>query len=116
MEFADGRCYLCGAEFGDAMPENIKEVQRPYTTPMGRFVDFVAPCPSCGHDVPLWLDKDPVEVVVPRSTSPLPPASADITGMIMAHMEDDVGEKTEVYICLRNKVGTYEWVEIGEST
>lgn len=53
MEFADGRCCECGAEFGDAKPKRVTKLKEPYTTPFGRYVEFVGPCPSCGKNIPL---------------------------------------------------------------
>lgn len=54
MEFADGKCPECGAEFGDKKPAKVTRLEEPYETPFGRFVELVGPCPSCGKNIPLW--------------------------------------------------------------
>ena len=54
MEFADGRCSECGAEFGDKTPEKLTRLKEPYETKFGRPVEYVGPCPSCGKNIPLW--------------------------------------------------------------
>jgi len=58
MEFADGKCYLCGKEFGNKKPKEATRVEEPYMVNT-RLVDFVAPCPFCGKDVPLWEPWEP---------------------------------------------------------
>lgn len=66
MEFADGRCCLCGAEFGDAKPKRVTKLKEPYTTWYGRYVEFVAACPSCGKKIPLYGGIEPVSGVEPE--------------------------------------------------
>jgi len=58
MEFVGRKCYLCGEEFGNKKPKDATEVE-PFTFNERRIVSFVAPCPSCGKDVPLWGGADP---------------------------------------------------------
>lgn len=54
MEFAYRKCNKCGTEFGTAKPGEETVCSKPYDDPFGRYVSCVAPCPSCGEDVPLW--------------------------------------------------------------
>jgi len=54
MEFADGKCSECGAEFGVKEPKKITRLKETYETKFGRPVEYVGPCPSCGKNIPLW--------------------------------------------------------------
>ena len=58
MEFVGKKCYLCGKEFGNRKPEGATEVE-PFPFDDRRIVSVVAPCPSCGKDVPVWGDVGP---------------------------------------------------------
>jgi len=55
-----------------------------------------------------------------KVASPLPTPGSDNEGEIITHGHTGTpevpGEKTEVLICVRNSVGAYQWIEIGEST
>lgn len=55
MEFADSKCYHCGTKWGNRKPTKIIRLTPPFdTTPTGRAIEYVAPCPKCGKNVPLW--------------------------------------------------------------
>jgi len=58
MEFADGKCPECGKKLGNRKPKDVVELDEPYTT-MKRYVSFVAPCPFCGENIPLWAGPGP---------------------------------------------------------
>ena len=58
MEFVGENCYLCGKKFGNRKPESATAVE-PFPFEDYRMVTTVAPCPSCGKDVPLWAGDDP---------------------------------------------------------
>jgi len=78
MEFADGKCCECGAEFGDAKPKRVTKVKEPYTTWYGRYVEFVAACPSCGKKTPLYGGAEPEPEPEPEPETPAKPeASAE---------------------------------------
>ena len=72
MEFVGKACYLCGKKFGNRKPKDATEV-KPFPFGESRIVSAVAPCPSCGKDVPLWAgDSAPEPEVV---TEPEPKVS-----------------------------------------
>lgn len=77
MEFADGQCSECGLKFSGEGPEDseIIEVKEPYNI-HGREVEFVAPCPSCGKNIPLWAGAGALpepEPTAPEATEPTEP-------------------------------------------
>jgi len=58
MEFVGKKCYLCGKKFGVRKPKGVTEVE-PFPFGERRIVSVVAPCPSCGKNVPLWGEPEP---------------------------------------------------------
>jgi len=54
MEFVGEKCYLCGKKFGNRKPKSATTVE-PFPFEDYRMVTTVAPCPSCGKAVPVWL-------------------------------------------------------------
>ena len=68
MEFVDKECSFCGKKFGNRKPKDAVKLDEPYDT-LRRSVEFVAPCPFCGENVPLWEgvpEPEPEEVAKPE--------------------------------------------------
>lgn len=61
MEFLEVGC-RCGFKFSGEVPKDaeIIELKESYNI-HGREVEFVAPCPSCGKNVPVWEPPEPTE-------------------------------------------------------
>lgn len=58
MEFVDKVCPECGKKLGSRKPKDVVELDKPYTT-IKRSVSFVAPCPFCGKNIPVWAGSEP---------------------------------------------------------
>jgi len=74
MEFVGKKCHLCGEEFGNRKPESATTVE-PFPFGERRIVSVVAPCPSCGKDVPVWEPgpgPEPEPEAEPEPTEPEP--------------------------------------------
>ena len=71
MEFVGEKCYRCKKKFGKGKPESTTEVE-PFPFGDYRIVTVVAPCPSCGKDVPVWAGDDPFLAPEPAAIEPEP--------------------------------------------
>ena len=48
-----------------------------------------------------------------KLVSPIPTPSPEWEGITMTHRDEG---KTDVLLCIKNSIGTYEWIKISEST
>lgn len=78
MEFVGEKCYLCGKKFGKRKPESATMVE-PFPFGERRIVSVVAPCPSCGKDVPVCGGVGPELEPKPKAEPTKPEPEAEPT-------------------------------------
>ena len=107
MRFKEEACGNCGLDLTAAQTDMVREM------PIDGEMAFLGACPRC--DTNRIMEPSIAFGMVPAIGSPMPSANADNEGRMIRHREGS-GSKTEVFVCLKNSAGDFEWIKTGEST